>query len=320
LWRENKPESTPFRPLRCCQASLVIPACQDLAPGSKLRSTKPFRPQKGNFMEPLIPIVVLVVLGVPLALAIWLIVRAVQAKGRIEELSFRLSELEAEVIRLKRESAKPVEPMASVKATAPVLTPQPPVATPAPPPSTQVIEPGIVPESPFEEIAPGVFGMPPAVPITSSKPEPEVFKQPVPPMIAAASTIPKPAPAVPRPTAPAINWEQFLGVKGFAWLGGLAFFLFIAFAIKYSFDHNLISPELRMAFGFLTGLALLVGGTWLQRRKQYTVGAQTLCATGVVILYAVTFACRSIYHFLSWPDTWWDALPSFAIMVLLTLA
>ena len=63
-------------------------------------------------MEMMIPIVVLVVLGVPIALAVWLIVRAVQARGRIEELSFRLSELEAEVIRLKREqeSAKPVEP------------------------------------------------------------------------------------------------------------------------------------------------------------------------------------------------------------------
>ena len=51
----------------------------------------------------MIPVIVLVVLGVPIALAVWLIVRAVQARGRIEELSFRLSELETEVIRLKRE-------------------------------------------------------------------------------------------------------------------------------------------------------------------------------------------------------------------------
>jgi uncharacterized membrane protein len=113
--------------------------------------------------------------------------------------------------------------------------------------------------------------------------------------------------------APAINWEQFLGVKGFAYAAGLAFFLGIAFAIKYSFDHNLISPELRMGFGFLTGVVLLIGGSWLQRRKQYTVGAQTLCATGVGILYAVTFACRSIYHF-----EFFGLLPTFLLMALIT--
>ena len=61
-------------------------------------------------MEQLIPIVVLVVFGIPIALAVWLIVRAVQARRRIEELSLRLSELESEVIRLKREPAKPSEP------------------------------------------------------------------------------------------------------------------------------------------------------------------------------------------------------------------
>jgi uncharacterized membrane protein len=155
--------------------------------------------------------------------------------------------------------------------------------------------------------------MPSPAPIAPSKPEPEVFKQPVPPTIVAAPVPPQPALAVPRPTAPTVNWEQFLGVKGFAWIGGLALFLCVAFAIKYSFDHNLISPELRMAFGFLTGLALLVGGAWLHRRKQYTVGAQTLCATGVVILYAVTFACRSIYHF-----EFFGPLPTFLMMALIT--
>jgi len=96
------------------------------------------RPQKGNFME-MIPVIILVVLGVPAALAIWLIVRTVQARGRIEELSFRLSELETEIIRLKREreSARPAEPapkpgpVLQVKTAAP--SPIPPLQ-PAPEP------------------------------------------------------------------------------------------------------------------------------------------------------------------------------------------
>ncbi len=287
----------------------------------------------------MIPVILLFVLGVPIALAIWLIVRAVQARGRIEELSFRLSELETEVIRLKREleSANPAEPAPKPVPVQPVKMAAPP---PAPPPSSPTIRPEMVPESPGEEIAPGVWGIPmggpvaPAKPAQESKPaftlpsraqilqrqreglaakpaEPPAAEPPVPPPLPPIE--PEPVPQPPRPTGPAINWEQFLGVKGFAYAAGLAFFLGIAFAIKYSFDHNLVSPELRMAFGFLTGLGLLVGGAWLHRRKQYTVGAQTLCATGIVILYAVTFACRSIYHF-----EFFGPLPTFLLMALIT--
>src|SRR5467141_2917087 len=52
------------------------------------------------------------VLGVPIALAIWLIGRAVQVGRRLEELSHRLTELEKEVFRRKPEpeSERPPEP------------------------------------------------------------------------------------------------------------------------------------------------------------------------------------------------------------------
>jgi len=51
------------------------------------------------------------------------------------------------------------------------------------------------------------------------------------------------------------------------------------------------------------------------RQKQYTITSHTLCATGVVILYAVTFACRAIYHF-----AFFGPAPTFALMALLTAA
>jgi len=68
-----------------------------------------------------------------------------------------------------------------------------------------------------------------------------------------------------------------MGVKLFAWIGGLALFLGLAFFVKYSFDNNLISPEIRVAIGYVIGVALLVGGLVLAGRK-YSVLGQTLCS------------------------------------------
>ena len=103
-----------------------------------------------------------------------------------------------------------------------------------------------------------------------------------------------------------------MGVKGFAWVGGLALFLGIAFFVKYSFDNNLIPPQLRAAIGFMAGVGLLIGGVALSR-KNYAALSQTLCATGVVVLYAVTFACRALYHF-----DFFGPIPTFLLMVLIT--
>jgi len=237
-------------------------------------------------MEPGIALVVLVILGIPIALAIWLVVRAVNANRRLEELSFRLGELESEIFRLKREMDSP-KPLHSSPATAP---PQPKIVPPAPvaPP-----QPAATPQPVISLPSPPV-ATPPPIPVAAATPKsPPAFE-------------PSPSPA------PKINWEQFMGVKGFAWIGGLALFLGVAFFVKYSFDNNLVPPELRVAIGFLTGLGLLVGGVVMSRRN-FPALSQTLCATGVVILYAVTFACRSIYHF-----DFFGPIPTFLLMVLIT--
>jgi uncharacterized membrane protein len=145
---------------------------------------------------------------------------------------------------------------------------------------------------------------------------------PLPPeIIAAATSVPAPAlpqppaaePRAPKPSLPAINWEQFMGAKLFAWIGGLALFLGVAFFVKYSFEHNLVPPEMRVAIGFAVGLGLVIGGLAL-KRKENRVTAQTLCATGVLILYAVTFACRSFYHF-----AFFGLVPTFLLMTLITV-
>ena len=223
--------------------------------------------------------IVLLVIATPLALAIWLIVRAVQTRDRLEELSRRLSGLEAEVHRLRKEQnpAPPSETAPAVPSTYHLPT------------RAEIIEkqragsPVEPPQIPTGEIAP--------VP-APIRPPPHIAES-VPPLLPMEETVAAPPrfqtepgkPAVawpPGKSAPAINWEQFMGVKLFAWIGGLALFLGVAFFVKYSFDNNLISPELRVAIGFAAGLGLLVGGI-VMSRKNYPALSQTLCATGVVI-------------------------------------
>src|SRR5687768_14453510 len=106
--------------------------------------------------------------------------------------------------------------------------------------------------------------------------------------------------AEPTSELPEFNWEQFLGAKMLAWLGGLALFVGIAFFVKYSFDRDLIPPWMRVAGGFAVGLGLVVA--WVKiRTKQYLITAQTFVATGIVILYAVSFIARSFYHLIDTP-------------------
>jgi uncharacterized membrane protein len=239
-------------------------------------------------MEPGIILVVLVILGIPIALAIWLMVRAVSAKNRIEELSRRLDELRLEVFRLKKEP--PPARMTAVEAAFKKITPaKPEAAVPAFAPPQTKTAPTIAPI---------------LVPVETPAAPPALKSPGAPPLVA---LLPKPHPA-----KPAINWEQFMGVKMFAWIGGLALFLGVAFFVKYSFDNNLVPPELRVAIGFLTGLGLLVGSV-VMARKNFAALSQTLCATGVAILYAVTFACRSIYHF-----DFFGPVPTFLLMALIT--
>src|SRR6184192_832939 len=158
--------------------------------------------------------------------------------------------------------------------------------------------------------APKAFGVPPPAPITTAAPI-EQEKESMPPPIPERFVQPT-VPQIAAPRRPPINWEQFMGAKLFAWIGGLALFLGVAFFVKYSFEHNLIPPELRVAIGFVVGTSLVIGGLLL-KRKENAITAQTLCATGILVLYAVTFACRSYYHF-----SFFGLIPTFLLMTLIT--
>ena len=214
--------------------------------------------------------------------------KAAQAKRMADELHLQISALENEIRSLRR-TANPPE-----NAFRPIArqTSVPPVPPLTPPPVETVPEPAPVVSVPRATAFP-------AEDIPSRAPEP------------AAPAVPKIPARAAEPSSP-VDWEQFMGAKLFAWVGGLALFLGIAFFVKYSFEHNLVPPEVRVAIGFVAGVALLAGGV-LMKRKENAVTAQTLCATGVLVLYAVTFACRSYYHF-----PFFGLVPTFLLMTLIT--
>lgn len=239
-------------------------------------------------METLLILLLLYLAAALIAFPLWAIMKIRGHEAEVDSLRQRLGYLDEELkevhakLRAGAAPAKPAEAAPAAKPAA-IITPPAPVAPipvtprPAPKPAEAIAEPPPLPPA-----------LPPAGP---------------------------PAPA-PEPVhhKPAVNWEQFMGAKLFAWLGGLALFLGVAFFVKYSFEHDLIPPEVRVALGFLTGAGLIVGGLKLDRER-YAITAQTLIAAGVVSLYAVTFACNSVYRF-----AFFDILPTFLLMGLITMA
>ena len=243
-------------------------------------------------MEALIALLVIYLVVVLLILPIWTILRI---RGHADErdlLRSRLDSIEDEVRSLR---AKLREGTVATSSAIPAKAEATPAVTPAPARSAVVTPPPIVSATP-----------PPI------RPEPirELTEPPLlPPVIVPAPVRPI---YMPPPEKPAINWEQFMGAKLFAWLGGLALLLGVAFFVKYSFDHGWVSPELRVALGFVLGAGLIVGGVRLTT-KGYTTPAQTLVGAGVVSLYIVTFACNSIYKF-----EFFGPVPTFLLMTLIT--
>jgi uncharacterized membrane protein len=214
-------------------------------------------------MEGLIALLVLVglvALILPIALSVANLGRIRALEAAIKKMSERMGALETN--RASEVIAK--EPASATAPPAPVA-PQP--ATDAPPPPRAT---------------------PPPLPDSITKPSPAPLPTP---------TLTTPVPAAPKPARRAIDWEAFMGVKLFAWIGGFVFFLGVVFLVKYSFENNLITPRMRIAMGAIIGLGLIAAG-WRAAKKNYRAPGQSLCATGILVLYADIFAAQAFYNLI----------------------
>ncbi|HYD48835.1 MAG TPA: DUF2339 domain-containing protein [Terriglobales bacterium] len=143
----------------------------------------------------------------------------------------------------------------------------------------------------------------------------------IPPLLRpAASPPPPPLPPPPRDHLPAvgdkrgalaeIDWERWIGVRGAAVIGGVVLALAGLFFFRYSIEHGLIPPWLRVAFGFLAGAGCLAIAEW-RLRPRYDWIPDAVTGAGTVILYATVWAGRARYDLLGTEI-------AFVLMVLVT--
>lgn len=90
---------------------------------------------------------------------------------------------------------------------------------------------------------------------------------------------------------------EFTAAKLFSWIGGFMLFLGVAFCIKYSIEHSLISPAMRITLGICLGAGLAAWGFFIKNEK-YRVTSHTLLGSGFAIIYIATYCAYLLYHFI----------------------
>ena len=101
-----------------------------------------------------------------------------------------------------------------------------------------------------------------------------------------------------------------MGLKGAAWLGGIALVIASLFFAKWTIDQGLVTPPLRIAGLILAGVAALVWAE-LSLRRGYETTANSVSGAGIAVLYIAFYAGHALYGLFSLPLT-------FALMALVT--
>ena len=256
-------------------------------------------------MEGLLSLVALLAVAWFIAAPIMAIVALVRTR-QIQELSRLVEELRSRIIRLEvrlSHGAPPVEPARAEAPRAEVPRTEAPRAEAprADAPRSDAPRPDAPPVQTTPPVRPA-----PAAPSAPTAPP---ARPPMPPR--------HPAPAIDEPSftmppSSSVDWERWVGIRGAAVLGAIALGLAGLLFFKYSIEHNLITPEMRVVFGTMAGIACLVGAETL-RRRAYDAAAEALSGAGVVILYAAFWAAHVLYGLIGMPV-------AFALMVLVTAA
>ena len=118
-----------------------------------------------------------------------------------------------------------------------------------------------------------------------------------------ANSPPAAPPPLPQPDR---GFEETIGTRWVVWIGGLTLALGGIFMVRYSIEANLISDEVRVAFGGLFALALLAAGEWTRRKESISAIAALpianipaiLTAAGTAVAFGTVYAAYAAYGFL----------------------
>lgn len=113
-----------------------------------------------------------------------------------------------------------------------------------------------------------------------------------------------------HPSNIGFNLEKFIGENLISKIGIAITVIGAAIGVKYSIDHQLISPLMRILLGYLMGLVLL--GTGIKLKNKYENYSAVLFSGAMAIMYFMTFAAYSFYQLF--PQT-----AAFLIMVFFTV-
>ncbi len=129
----------------------------------------------------------------------------------------------------------------------------------------------------------------------------------------------KPAePAIWRPTGSqaddsagkSSNLEKFIGENLINKIGIGITIIGVSIGVKYSIDHDLISPVTRILLGYLAGTILLILG--IRLKKDYENYSAVLVSGSMAILYFITYAAFSFYSLI-------PQMAAFMLMVAITI-
>ena len=107
-----------------------------------------------------------------------------------------------------------------------------------------------------------------------------------------------------------IDLEKFIGENLINKIGIIIIIIGVAIGVKYSIEHDLISPLTRVILGYLVGLGLL--GFGIKLKKKYENFSAVLVSGAIAIMYFMTYAAYSFYDLF--PQT-----ITFVFMVIFTV-
>lgn len=104
--------------------------------------------------------------------------------------------------------------------------------------------------------------------------------------------------------------EKFIGENLIAVIAVVILLIGVIFGVKYSIDHNLISPLTRILLSYMLGVGILAVG--MRLKAKYELFSATLVSGAMAIMYVSTYVAYSLYQLL-------PQMGAFALMVIFTI-